>query len=281
MSAVGDSHRPRIVFSLDWITRPVFGILLAAVAIAATIGGGPWFALFIAVMVIAAAREYHRIAMRNGYLVGFAVTGVATLAMVYAPFFSSLSLLPWAILVAGVALNFLLARVVGERPLWTAAGVIYLCVPAYCATLVRGVPHGIWVIVGLLFAIWATDTGALIAGNLIGGPKLAPVVSPNKTWAGTLGGIAAAAVIEAVIIALLKGDVVLGAVYGAGIAVAAHAGDLLESWIKRQFNRKDSGTLIPGHGGVLDRIDSTLSATVAVAAVLFIAQINPLFGALP
>ncbi len=281
MTAAGHSPKPRIAFSLDWITRPVFGILLAGIAIGSVIAGGPWFALFISLMVIAAAREYHRMVVRHSYLAAFAVTGVTTVAMLYAPFLASDPNLPWIVLAAGTVLNLVLAFVMGERPLWEAAGAPYLCIPAFAATLVRAEPHGIWILAGLLFAIWATDTGAFIAGNLIGGPKLAPAISPNKTWSGTIGGVVAAAIMEAIIIAFIKGDFLSGALYGAGIAVCAHAGDLFESWMKRRFQRKDSGSLIPGHGGVLDRIDSTLSAMAALAVLLFVFHLNPLFGGQP
>jgi phosphatidate cytidylyltransferase len=279
--ATAAGHKPRITFNLDWITRPLFGILLAAAAIGSTIRGGVWFALFIVLMVAAAAREYHRMVAKHSYITAFVVTAFTVTAMLYVPFFVGNHDLPWMILLGGVALNLALAFAMGERPLWEAGGVFYLGVPAFSATLVRAAPDGIWMIVGLFIAIWATDTGAFIAGNLIGGPKLAPVISPNKTWAGTLGGVAAAAIIEAIFMAITKGDIALGALYGAGVAITAHAGDLFESWIKRKFQRKDSGRLIPGHGGVLDRIDSTLSATAALFALVFIFHVNPLFGAHP
>lgn len=281
MTAAGETHKPKLEFNLDWITRPVFGLLLGGAAIASTIGGGVWFALFISLMIIAASREYHRMIARFSYLAPFTITALTTIMMLYAPFVAGNRDLPWIILLGGTALNLVLALAASERPLWQAGGVLYLCIPAFSATLVRGAPEGIWMIVGVFIAIWATDTGALIAGNLIGGPKLAPVVSPNKTWAGTLGGVAAAVVAEAIFIAVIHGNVALGALYGAGVAVIAHAGDLFESWMKRRFQRKDSGSLIPGHGGVLDRIDSSLSAAAAQAALVFLFHVDPLFGPHP
>jgi phosphatidate cytidylyltransferase len=281
MTAAGDSHKPRLEFNFDWITRPLFGILLAGVAIASTVGGGVWFALFISLMIIAASREYHRMVARFSFLATFTVTAVTTILMLYAPFLFGNHYLPWIILLGGMSLNLVLALAMSEWPLWQAAGALYLCIPAFAATLIRAAPEGFWWIVGLFVAVWATDTGALVVGNLIGGPKLAPRISPNKTWTGTLGGVAAAAIAEAIFVAVVNGDAVSGAFYGAGIAVTAHAGDLFESWMKRKFQRKDSGSLIPGHGGVLDRIDSTLSATAALAALVFIFHVNPLFGARP
>jgi phosphatidate cytidylyltransferase len=139
----------------------------------------------------------------------------------------------------------------------------------------------VWIILGVFLVVWAADTGALVAGKVLKGPKLAPVLSPNKTWSGTLGGVAAAAAVEAIFIAVLGGSAWRAALYGAGLAVVAHAGDLFESFVKRRFHRKDSGTMIPGHGGVLDRIDSMLAAALGVALLVLVLGADPLFGASP
>jgi phosphatidate cytidylyltransferase len=120
-----------------------------------------------------------------------------------------------------------------------------------------------------------------VIGNLVGGPKLAPVLSPNKTWSGTVGGVAAAAIASAVFIAVIGGDPARAALFGAALSVVAHLGDLFESWVKRRFHLKNSGALIPGHGGVLDRIDSTLAAALALQIAVFVFGLDPLFGARP
>jgi phosphatidate cytidylyltransferase len=127
-------------------------------------------------------------------------------------------------------------------------------------------------------AVWAADTAALFVGRMVGGPRLAPVLSPNKTWAGFAGGLVAAALAEAAyfaVVAAYNGTAVtaeLGqyAFFGLFLGVMAACGDLFESWVKRQFRAKNTGTLIPGHGGMLDRIDSLLFAAPAAAAFLFI-----------
>ncbi|WP_240002283.1 phosphatidate cytidylyltransferase [Oleisolibacter albus] len=117
----------------------------------------------------------------------------------------------------------------------------------------------------LLLAIWATDIGAYAAGRSIGGPKLAPRISPKKTWAGLIGGMAAAALVGYGVAALFGARLpAVGAGLAAVLAVAGQAGDLFESYVKRRRDVKDSGTLIPGHGGLLDRIDGLI-----VAAPLF------------
>jgi phosphatidate cytidylyltransferase len=168
-----------------------------------------------------------------------------------------------------------------SNPLWQAGAVLYLGIPALAIVTLRSADNGAWMIAGLFIVVWATDTGALVVGNLVGGPRLAPLLSPNKTWSGTLGGMAAAAMAEAVFIAVIGGHVVAAALFGAGLAAIAHLGDLFESWVKRHFHIKDSGGLIPGHGGVLDRIDSTLFAVVALEIAVFVFHLDPLFGASP
>jgi len=109
--------------------------------------------------VVAAAREYHRMVARHSFLTAFSVTAITIVAMLYLPFFASDPKLPWVILAGGATLNFALAFAMSERPLWEGGGVLYLCVPAFAATLVRATPDGIWMIVGVFIAIWATDTG--------------------------------------------------------------------------------------------------------------------------
>jgi phosphatidate cytidylyltransferase len=127
---------------------------------------------------------------------------------------------------------------------------------------------GLAAILWLMASVWATDTGAYFAGRLIGGPKLAPRLSPNKTWAGLTGAMVAAALVgwaAALLVPQGPPARVLAAA-GAGLAIVAQAGDLLESWIKRHFGAKDSSRLIPGHGGLFDRVDGLLTAAVALAA---------------
>ena len=120
---------------------------------------------------------------------------------------------------------------------------------------------------GLFLIVWATDTGALVFGKLIGGKKLWPAVSPGKTWAGTIGGSVTAVAVFALYIAFFSFNVAGGAVASRwGFSVVAHLGDLFESWVKRRFGTKDSGGLIPGHGGVLDRMDSTFACSVGAGA---------------
>jgi phosphatidate cytidylyltransferase len=133
----------------------------------------------------------------------------------------------------------------------------------------------------LFVAIWAADTGALLGGRLLRGPKLFPSLSPNKTWAGFLVGSLAAAVCVGFYIAVIGGRPAEGAFVGIALALAGHAGDLFESWLKRRVGRKNSGGLIPGHGGVLDRIDSILFAAPLAALGVLMLGFDPLCGGHP
>ncbi|MDQ8754834.1 phosphatidate cytidylyltransferase [Sphingosinicella sp. LHD-64] len=169
----------------------------------------------------------------------------------------------------GFGIAAAVAMIVGilSRRLVMAWGFFYIAVPAF-DLLVLG-----WAWYGLVFwamiVTWATDIGAYFAGRAIGGPKLAPRISPNKTWAGLFGGIVAAAVAGWLVAGLEI--FALGAPFlwlGAPMAVLAQAGDLYESWEKRRAGVKDSGTLLPGHGGVLDRVDGLLPVAVVTLAVL-------------
>ena len=269
-------------FSPDWITRPLFGILLATLAIAADFRGPQYLAVLVALGAVFAAREWHRMVWPQSYLFEMVLSAITISAGLAAIALWPHRPLAWLILGAGTIVAFIIAMIRSESPLWQAGGILYVGVPAVAMIAARAIPtNGAWLIIGLLLIVWATDTGALIAGNLIGGPKLVPVLSPNKTWAGTLGGIAVAAIVEAIYVGVLGGSPVLAAIYGAGLSVVAHTGDLFESWVKRSFNRKDSGSLIPGHGGMLDRIDSTLFAVSALALLVLVLNLDPLFGAHP
>ena len=281
-AVVHASHAPglrNIRFSRDWITRPLFGAVLALITIAAVLGGVEYLAVLAAVVGISAAREWHRMITNRAYGRDFFITATTVIVTAVTAVMWPHSVIPWLAIVAGAVLSAGVARSRGEKILWQGAGAAYLCVPILALLLLRDAPHGAMIIIALFIGVWMTDTGALVVGNLVGGARLWQSLSPNKTWAGTLGGVALAAAAEAGFVMLLGGQALTGVMLGSGIAVVAHCGDLFESWVKRVFRRKDSGSMIPGHGGVLDRIDSTLSSAPCLAALVLIAGINPLSGA--
>ena len=169
----------------------------------------------------------------------------------------------WKGIAAAVGLGLLLGIV--SRRLTMGWGFVYIAVPAFALLVLSWLDFAMvfWVMI----VTWATDIFAYFAGRSIGGPKLAPKVSPNKTWAGLIGGMVGAGVcgwLAAWAFGLEGPFLWLGAPMGA----IAQAGDLYESWAKRRSGVKDSGSLLPGHGGVLDRLDGLLAVAVATLALL-------------
>ena len=157
----------------------------------------------------------------------------------------------------------------GKRIGWLAAGCAYILIPCWVLIDLRAAPTlGLETVLWLFAVVWAADSGAYFVGRGIGGPKLAPAVSPKKTWAGLFGAIVCAGMTgwgTAVILELDETAALAGT--SAALGIVAQAGDLLESWVKRRFEKKDMSNLIPGHGGLFDRVDGLLAASVAIAAV--------------
>jgi phosphatidate cytidylyltransferase len=269
-----------IRWNMDWITRPLFGLVLAGVTIAVLFSAPVSFAFLVVAITIPAAYEWHRmVGAGKPYRAETAVTAVTVALAVAALLLTRLAWPALLLLAIGAVTAVVLARRRDQHPLWQALGVIYLGLPALALVGLRSFePRGALVIVGLLLIVWSTDSGALIFGNLIGGPRMAPRLSPSKTWAGTIGGSVTAAVIFGLYVWLLGGGLWIAGLFGLVFSVTAHAGDLFESFVKRHFGVKNSGSLIPGHGGVLDRMDSTLFASVALMLLVLLTGFSPLFG---
>ena len=157
---------------------------------------------------------------------------------------------------------------------WTAIGLPYIIVPSVLIVLLRGGEvgfdtRGFTQLVFIIVVVIAADVGAYFGGSQFGGPKLAPTLSPNKTWSGAISGAVFAVVIAAIAGLLIGLPVWHAALLAVPIVVASVLGDLLESTFKRRLDVKDTGSLLPGHGGILDRLDS-LMAAVVVAAFIFV-----------
>ncbi|APH54230.1 Phosphatidate cytidylyltransferase [Granulibacter bethesdensis] len=172
------------------------------------------------------------------------------------------------VLLIGGALIVWLGRA-ARHPLTLGAGVPYLGACLLTLIWLRYDPVvGRANVLFLVISVWASDIGAYLAGRLIGGAKLAPSISPGKTWSGAVGGVVAAMGTGLAIAPVLHSGPAIGALWVAClIAVVSQGGDLLESGLKRRFGVKDSGTLIPGHGGLLDRLDGLLTAAPVVAVL--------------
>ena len=240
--------------------RVASGAVLAAVALLAAYVGGMPFGLLVALVAVIALWEWTAITgasdplwLRTGALVVLAAGLIAVAA----------SASDWALgLLGASALAALAFGFVSRSARWTGLGLVYVAVPAVGFLLIRASePYGSVGVVLILAAVAASDTGAYFGGRRFGGPKLWPRVSPKKTWSGALSGLVAAVIAGGLVASLTEaGPFWLGMCLAAVLSIAAQAGDLLESAVKRTFGAKDSGRIIPGHGGVLDRVDGLFGA---------------------
>jgi phosphatidate cytidylyltransferase len=248
--------------------RAVSALALAPPVLAAIWLGPPWSDLLILVAAVILLWEWLR-------LVGHGAVNAGTVLMTASLLGSLLlgALAEWvwaaALLAGGTILAVLLAR---QRPFWLAAAGPYLGLPGFALLWLRDRPDGLEAVIWLLLVVWSVDIFAYVAGRAIGGALLWPKVSPRKTWAGLAGGVIAAAIVGGLLGLAVEGRQPLAlALLAAGLAVVAQGGDLLESAVKRHFGVKDASGIIPGHGGLLDRVDGLLAASIATAAALWLA----------
>lgn len=173
--------------------------------------------------------------------------------------------------------NGLAARIAqsgAARALWLIGGIVYVGVSVAALVLLREFDRGMLLVGALVLLIAAIDIGAYAAGRTIGGPRIAPSISPNKTWAGLIGAAVAASLMFVFVLAplvdtrFMRGiDMLIAG--GVATAVIAQIGDFFESWMKRRAGVKDSSALIPGHGGLFDRVDGLLAVLFAGVIVHF------------
>jgi phosphatidate cytidylyltransferase len=246
--------------------RVVAALVLAPLTIAiAWIGGWPWACIVIA----AAALLYFEWLMIVGASGNrFAVaTGIAALAIAGILVMTRSTDLALGVLAAGVAIAAAVAR--GQRG-WVAGGLVYAAAALIGAIIVRrDADFGFVALMFVLLIVWVTDIGGYFAGRGIGGPKLWPRVSPKKTWAGAVGGLVLSLVIAAAFAWLGYGKMLPLLLLGTVLSIVSQFGDLFESAVKRRFDVKDSSHIIPGHGGLLDRLDGFVAAIVLAALIGF------------
>lgn len=254
--------------------RIISAVILVPLVIANIWLGGWAFRFLVILCAVLLAYEYGRMLTRAPrYGTRFAAFVGVSIAVGFAVVASHGPAAGfWLPVLSAVTAFAIGARIVGDR-VRAFTGVLYIGVPALAVVWLRDLPdQGLLALLSVLVCVWLTDTASYFTGRRFGVARLAPRLSPNKTWAGFWGGLAAGPVALAFIAAVDgHGVLLLAALTGLVLALAGQGGDLFESWLKRGCGTKDSGRLIPGHGGLLDRLDSLMFAapTMVVLCLVF------------
>jgi len=278
--------------------RLISGALIAVVVVTFFLLGAPWLTFGIAILAALAAYETVHLVRKTGLNSSLllpviaAPTAVIVFAWIVGPDRAQYPT-AWTLIAPGVAIVVLLSAIQAFRQrdpadgfrswIGTTFASLYPSLLAFAAAFVGLTASGAdgqlfgWpldtgrlLVLFLVLTVWTVDSGAYVAGKLIGRGRFMNHISPNKTWSGAIGGAVAAVVVATILFAGMGRSPIGGALLGLVIAVFGQAGDLAESLLKRAAGAKDSGTLIPGHGGFLDRVDSFLFAAPAMYGALTI-----------
>jgi phosphatidate cytidylyltransferase len=267
----GAAQKPATpLISRELQLRIVSGVAVAAVALLAIWAGPIPFAILVLAIAAAMSWEWGEIVRQNGFDTPglLHIASLATAAVLSG--FGLAGLAVAAVAAGAIAVSALLFG--GGQAKLSSLGVLYTGLPLVALVWLRSDDSlGLLAVVFVLVAVVLTDIAAYATGRLVGGPKLAPRISPGKTWSGLAGGITAAAAGSA-LFGLLTGSGRPGwlAVLGSVLALVAQSGDLAESALKRAYGRKDASDLIPGHGGFMDRMDGVVAAAVAAALIAMV-----------
>lgn len=266
MADPASATRPFRLHRNELSLRIASGLVLALLAIGTVVLGSWPFAVFWSLVAIGVLWEWTTLTV-GGDRRSVLMTGAASLVLAFGLVISSHLLAAVIVLAMGTLGAAALAP--SERRIWVAGGIPYAGALAIAPILLRSdVGYGPLALIFLFAVVWATDIAAYFVGRAVGGPKLMPRVSPNKTWSGAIGGtFAAIAAALAIAHQAALSSLFAIATLAAVLSALTQAGDLFESFLKRRFGAKDSGHLIPGHGGLMDRLDGFFAASVAAALI--------------
>lgn len=276
------------------LTENLFQRIVAALVLLPPVvwliySGGMWFTGLLMAGGIVMVMEWHHMTRVRPKLIQFSSMAFVLSACLFGHLITPQT--PVAMILLAMAIPLLLViTALGDldedkSPIlhimrWSGNGTLYVALPLMSLAWIRGIGQGFLFVLWTFLIVWAADVGGYFFGKGLGGPKLAPSISPKKTWAGFMGGIILAAAVTFAMVKILSAydlgdyDMILAVSTASMLAIVSQVGDLFESAIKRAFKVKDSGQLIPGHGGILDRVDGLVFVAPTMAALLDIYVAN-------
>ncbi len=254
-------------------TRAVSAFSFAAICIPPLYFGGWAWAVLVSLLGGRMMWEWVRMSDTAATRLAFILP---TLGVVLSAFYMTQGL--WIHSMAAIAFAAIVSAIERSRRggvLWAGLGTLYIAIPCMAIVAIRGAENGFATegftkLIYIILTVIAADVGAYFGGSLFKGPKLAPKLSPNKTWSGFFSGLSFGGVIGGVVGVIIGLGFSLGLALAIPIIILSVLGDLLESGLKRVLNVKDSGDLLPGHGGLLDRLDSLMLAVVGAGIILYL-----------
>jgi len=252
----------------DLVPRLLSALVLLPLTALVLYFGGIWFAILVGAVFAGAYREWEiMVNVKKLSKQSFLIIALVALSAIVFPFtgaFGSLGIIAFACLIVLFSPS--------SNRLWRIGGLLFFAIVIIAILAMRGTQN-LGIVAGVFMAtcVWMTDTGAFFTGRLVGGAKLSPEISPSKTWSGAFGGLIVGTLSGLLVwVVATDSPIWIGLLLGATLSLSGQIGDLIESAIKRRFRVKDSSDLIPGHGGIMDRLDSLSIAVLVVFIVGFV-----------
>lgn len=270
---VPDPKPEKLSKNNNLLTRIISALVMMPIVVYIILNGGIAYFLLISLITVLILYEWNGICENKPLSWLFIIQAFCSLLLLYQVNDSSpyiyYSIASSLISIAAISL------LLKAKMNWAIIGFLYAIIPSLCFLIIQQ-NYGGTMVLWMMLVIWAMDTGGYFAGKNIGGPKMSPKISPNKTWSGLAGGTLLAIITGAVYGAFLKesnvllfGDATILLILSGLFAILSQIGDLAESAVKRKFSVKDSGAIIPGHGGIMDRVDGVLFVAPGVVIVIY------------